>query len=71
MTLEWNPKMFLGNQILIGHKDSRFLRHCIQTFRNYRADLWYCNGGELPTAAVLYKHPQFIDSVIQKFGTDT
>jgi mannosyltransferase OCH1-like enzyme len=71
MTIEWNPEQYLGNQVLIGHKDARFLRHCIETFRDYRADLWYYNGGELPTTAVLYKHPEFIHRVIQKFGTDT
>jgi hypothetical protein len=71
MTLEWNLGVYLGNQLLIGHKDSRFLHHCKETFRDYRADLWYYNGGQLPTTAVLYKYPQFIHRVIQKFGTDT
>jgi mannosyltransferase OCH1-like enzyme len=71
MTIEWNPQQYLGNQVLIGHRDARFLRHCIETFRDYRSDLWYYNGGELPTTAVLYKHPEFIHRVIQKFGTDT
>jgi len=71
MTIEWNPKQYMGNQLLIGHKNARFLHHCLETFRDYRSDLWYYNGGELPTTAVLYKHPQFIHRVIQKFGTDT
>jgi len=38
MTLEWNDGMFLGNQVLIGHKDARFLSHCLETFRDYRSD---------------------------------
>jgi hypothetical protein len=71
MTIEWNPTQYLGNQVLIAHKDARFLRYCIETFRDYRSDLWYYNGGELPTTAVLQKHPEFIHRVIQKFGTDT
>ena len=71
MTIEWNLNKYLGNQVLIAHKDARFLKHCIETFRDYRADLWYYNGGELPTKAVLYPHPEFIHRVIQKFGTDT
>ena len=70
MTIEWNPDAYLGNQVLIGHKDARFLKHCIETFRDYRADLWYYNGAELPTKAVLHPHPEFIHRVIQKFGTD-
>jgi hypothetical protein len=71
MTIEWNKDQYLGNQVLIGHKDARFLRDCKETFRDYRSDLWYYNGGELPTTAVLYKHPEFIHRVTQKFGTDT
>jgi len=71
MTVEWNPGQYLGNQLLIAHKDVRFLSHCIETFRDYRAQLEYYNGEELPTTAVLNKHPEFIHRVIQKFGTDT
>lgn len=71
MTLEWNPGMFLGNQVLIAHKDARFLQHCLETFHDYQADRWYYNGGELPTTAVLYKYPQFIHRIIDRFGTST
>lgn len=71
MTVEWNPDQYLGNQVLIGHKDARFLKHTIETFRDYQPDIWYYNGGKLPTKAVLYKHPEFIHRVIQKFGTDS
>jgi len=61
----------MRNQLLIGHQNACFPHHYLETFRDYRSDLWYYNGGELPTTAVLFKHPEFIHRVIQKFGTDT
>jgi mannosyltransferase OCH1-like enzyme len=49
MSLEWNYEDALGTQVYLLHKDTRFLRLCLDTYRDYRSHLWYYNAGELPT----------------------
>ncbi|KAL1450795.1 hypothetical protein WDU94_003115 [Cyamophila willieti] len=68
--LEWNYHMYLGNQVLFGHKDARVIPHWLETYKQYNGSLWYYNGGELPTQAVLYYKPELFHRVRDKFGTD-
>ncbi|CAG0888176.1 unnamed protein product [Cyprideis torosa] len=58
----------LGNQILIGHKNSRFLQKYIATYKDYRGHLWYYNGGDLPTKAILIPFHELVHRVELKFG---
>ncbi|UJR08000.1 hypothetical protein I4U23_012279 [Adineta vaga] len=70
MVLNWDEGQFMGSQVLLAHKDARFLRLWLDTFHDYRSDLWYYNGGELPTTAVLDKYPHLIHRVKLLFGAD-
>jgi hypothetical protein len=70
MTLNWDENQYLGNQVLIGHKNSRFLKLYLESYRNYDRNQWYYNGGELPTTSILYKNPELVHRVKREFGVD-
>ena len=42
----------IGNMLLLGHKEARFLTQFLDTYKNYRPDIWYYNGGEKPVTEV-------------------
>lgn len=69
-TLNWDEGQYLGSQVLVGHKDARFLRLVLQTYKVYNTNRWYWNAGELPTVAILYKYPQIVHRIKTKFGAD-
>lgn len=69
-TLNWDEGQYMGSQVLIGHKNARFLRLVLQTYQAYDTDRWYFNAGELPTRAILYKYPYIIHRIKQRFGVD-
>lgn len=72
MTLNWDEGQFLGTQILLAHKDARFLRLWLESYRGaYRGDLWYYNAGEHPTKYILWTQPELIHRVKVQFGVDT
>ncbi|XP_075227101.1 uncharacterized protein LOC142327708 isoform X2 [Lycorma delicatula] len=70
MTVGWDDGgQFLGTQVLVAHKDARFLYFWLETYRGaYRSDLWYYNAGERPTVEVLYKKPELVHRVKYLFG---
>ncbi len=70
MTLNWDENQYLGNQVLIGHKNSRFLKLYLESYHNYDPNQWYYNGGELPTTSILYKNPELVHRVKREFGVD-
>lgn len=71
-TLNWDENQYLGCQLLIAHRDSRFLKLYLETYRNaYKPHLWYYNFGERPTTEILYKQPELIHRVKVLFGADT
>lgn len=50
--------MYVGNQMLMGTKDCAFLQLYEELFRlDYRRDLWFYNGGQLPNDALLMPYP--------------
>ncbi|XP_037039510.1 uncharacterized protein LOC119076702 [Bradysia coprophila] len=69
-TLGWEVGEFLGNQVMIGNRNARFLKFTLDSYREYYPDEWYYNAGELPTIAILNKYPQLIHRVKRKFGYD-
>lgn len=69
-TLNWETNEALGSQVLIGHKNARFLRFVLKTYEMYDTRQWYYNAGKLPTIAILDKYPQLVHRVRQKFGVD-
>ncbi|XP_067123869.1 uncharacterized protein [Centruroides vittatus] len=66
--LGWPPKQFLGTQVLIAHRNSRFLKLWYQSYKYYRPTRWYYNAGELPTESILLFRPNFVHRVPYDFG---
>ncbi|KAG8268755.1 hypothetical protein J6590_019335 [Homalodisca vitripennis] len=72
MTLNWDQDQYLGTQVLLAHKDARFLKMWLDSYRGaYRGDLWYYNAGERPTTEILWRRPELIHRVKVQFGVDT
>ena len=68
MTLGWDEGQSLGTQVLLAHKDARFLRLWLETYRQYYPNKWYFNAGEKPTREVLWFKPELVHRVKWLFG---
>jgi hypothetical protein len=68
MTLGWPEGHYLGTQVLVAHKDARFLRLWLETYRQYYPNRWYFNAGEKPTREVLWFKPELVHRVKVLFG---
>ncbi|KAK8758941.1 hypothetical protein V5799_003428 [Amblyomma americanum] len=62
-TIAVPPKAYLGNNLMIFHKDSRFLKLYLETYREFNDSRWYYNAGELPTVQLFHKHPHLANRV--------
>ncbi|XP_073987745.1 uncharacterized protein isoform X3 [Rhodnius prolixus] len=49
MVVSWPANDNFGTQVLIGHKDARFLKLWLEGYRRYRPRMWYYNAGQYPT----------------------
>lgn len=69
MCIGWDPhsSQLLGNQVLVGHKNARFLSLWLNSYYMYDPNEWYYNAGALPSR-VLSAHPQLIHRVNTSFG---
>lgn len=70
IALNWDENQYLASQLVVAHKDARFLKEWLNTYKDYRSDRWYYNAGERPTTEVLYKRPELIHRVKVLFGAD-
>ena len=70
MTLNWDEGSSLATQTLIAHKNARFLKLWLDSYHDYRPDLWYYNAGELPTKRYLEKNPSLVHRVKNIFGAN-
>ncbi|RZF32434.1 hypothetical protein LSTR_LSTR001898 [Laodelphax striatellus] len=69
MAIGWDEGMFLGTQVLVAHKDARFLRLWLDSYRgHYYPTLWYFNAGEWPTVSILWARPELVHRVKLLFG---
>lgn len=68
IALGWPPSQNLGTQLLIAHKNARFLRFWYNSYRYYRRERWYYNAGELPTSFILERMPYLVHRVPYDFG---
>lgn len=68
MSIGWHPGENVGIQVLVAHKNARYLRLWYNSYRAYRPDLWYWNGGELPTTMFLIPKPDLVHRVPRAFG---
>lgn len=68
-TLGWRPGKVMGNQIVLAHKNSRFLKLWYESYRNnYKPNRWYYNTGVYPTRHILEKKPYLVHRVEKLFG---
>lgn len=69
MTLGWLPGKDMGNQILLAHKDARFLHLWYESYRNnYDPSSWYYNAGTYPTHHILDYQHHLVHRVEKLFG---
>ncbi|XP_002400253.3 uncharacterized protein LOC8043598 [Ixodes scapularis] len=68
MTLGWYPGQSLGTQVLVAHRNARFLKFWQDSYRYYRPDRWYWNAGQLPTEMILVPRPYLVHRVPFDFG---
>jgi len=68
--LGWPEGQNIGTQVLVAHKDARFLSKWLAQYQNYRPTMWYYNAGEAPTKNVLAKHEALVHRVYREFGVE-
>ncbi|CAG2107381.1 unnamed protein product, partial [Medioppia subpectinata] len=68
MTVDFETENVLCNQVLITHKNARFLSQYYETYREYNASEWYYNAGERPVLEVINKQPHIIHRMDGQFG---
>ncbi|CAG2165778.1 unnamed protein product [Oppiella nova] len=56
----------VSNMIQITYRNARFLRHWIDGYRQYKPNVWFYNGGELPNMFIS-KTPQIIHRLKGEF----
>lgn len=71
MTIDFEKSnRVLGNQVLIAHKNARFLKLWLNSYHEYNSRKWYYNGGQLPVQSILNKKPGLIHRAHGQFGVD-
>ncbi|KAG8268754.1 hypothetical protein J6590_019334 [Homalodisca vitripennis] len=71
ISMNWDENQYMGSQVIVAHKDARFLRRWLESYREYDETQWYYNAGEKPTKEILQKEPNLIHRVKVWFGVDT
>lgn len=41
ISINWDEEQFLGSQVIVAHKDARFLRLWLDSYHEYHPELWY------------------------------
>ena len=68
MSLDFGILGDLGSQVLIAHKNARFLRLYLQTYQKYDKTKWYWNAGHYPVKRIIDKYPYLIHRMNGEFG---
>ncbi|CAN8030713.1 unnamed protein product [Ixodes persulcatus] len=68
LSMGWSPGEFVGTQVIVAHKNARYLRLWYESYRLYRPSIWYWNAGELPTRKFLSLRPDLVNRVETDFG---
>lgn len=63
MAIGWRVGKNMGNQVFVAHKNARFLKLWLDTYRDYRPKEWYYNAGARPTVEVLNYKPHLVHRV--------
>ncbi|GAB6029582.1 hypothetical protein CHUAL_005325 [Chamberlinius hualienensis] len=67
MCLGWENRGVMASQVVIAHKNARFLKLYLDSYHDYKGYLWYYNAGEYPTAEIIVKQPQLVHIVKHLF----
>lgn len=70
MSLSWPLGDTVEIQVLVAYKNARCLRLWYGSYRHYRPDLRYWNGGDLPTKTFLSVKPDLVYRVTHGFITN-
>ena len=68
MAIGWDDDQCLGSQVIVAHKDARFLQLWLESYKVYHEDKWYYNAGCKPTEEILYLKPYLVHRVKLLFG---
>lgn len=60
----------IGTMTLVAHKDARFLRLWLNSYKQYYGHLWYYNAGEKPKLDVLNPRPELVHNAFGHFGVE-
>ena len=58
-------------KVIVAHKNARFLNRWLDSYHDYRPDIWYYNAGDRPVKEILNIHPELIHRVKGEFGVDS
>jgi len=68
MTIGITNRNYIGTQVLIAHKDARFLKLWLESYRIYHPEECYMNAGEKPLREILAYRPELVHSVRTVLG---
>jgi hypothetical protein len=63
MTIGITDSEYLGSQVIIAHKDARFLKLWLESYRIYHPEDWYMNAGEKPMKEILEHRPELVHTL--------
>ena len=67
-TLNRDDYDYLSNGELIAHKDARFIKLWLKSYRYYNPNGWFYNAGHLPSNEILDKRPHLAHRLRGEFG---
>ncbi|KAJ9582764.1 hypothetical protein L9F63_022890, partial [Diploptera punctata] len=70
MTIGVTNGEYLGTQVLIAHKDARFLKLWLESYRDYQAHSFYFNAGEKPMVEIIRRKPELVHSIRYSLGVE-
>ncbi|KAJ9599989.1 hypothetical protein L9F63_009699 [Diploptera punctata] len=70
MTIGVTNGEYLGTQVLIAHKDARFLKLWLECYRDYQAHSFYFNAGEKPMVEIIRRKPELVHSIRYSLGVE-
>lgn len=68
ITIGITDREYLGSQVIIAHKDARFLKLWLESYRIYHPEDWYMNAGEKPMKEILAHRPELVHTMKTLLG---
>ena len=63
MTIGVTDGDFLGTQVLIAHKEARFLKLWLESYKDYQPQSFYFNAGQKPMFEIIHRMPEIVHSL--------